>query len=73
MPTSQPWLSSRPSIDKPALPEPGFRGEPLIAALATIEDTTRYGATIDRWASSTWDAYAHLQELARSWIRDVIR
>jgi hypothetical protein len=61
----QHWLSTRPELEKPALPT--ARGA------LTIDDVdggdpVRYAESVMRWARGTWDAYADLHAIARAWI-----
>jgi hypothetical protein len=62
----QRWLNGRVELQKPAIP--AFRGELTIGALAGVKEAAAYLAVRDRWARSTWAAYASLHELARGWI-----
>jgi hypothetical protein len=62
----QRWLSSNPPLEKPDLP--AFRGELTIAHVAGIEDPAAYGAAVEEWARSAWDAYGELQERSRHWL-----
>ena len=67
----QRWLNGRVELQKPASPR--FRGELTIRELAGVEDTTAYLEGLDRWARSTWAAYASLHEVARTWIDHAIQ
>jgi hypothetical protein len=67
----QRWLNGRVELQKP--PIPTFRGELTIADLTRVEDATAYLAVLDRWARSTWAAYASIHEVARRWIDQAIR
>ena len=62
----QRWLDSRPQLTKPRLP--AHRGKLTIADVAGAPDTDGYLAAQERWARSTWAAYAGLHETARGWI-----
>jgi hypothetical protein len=67
----QRWLNGRVELQKP--PIPTFRGELTIGDLAGVDDATAYLAELDRWARSTWAAYASLHEVARRWIDQALR
>lgn len=68
----QQWLSGRPALDRPV--EPADRGALRIDELAAAgDDPAAYTAATERWASSTWAAYAALQGLAREWVAAVLR
>jgi hypothetical protein len=67
----QRWLNGRVELQKP--PIPTFRGEVTIGDLAFVEDATAYLTALDRWARSTWAAYAPLHEVARRWIDQAIQ
>ena len=58
----QRWLNNA-RLEKPPIPQ--HRGELTIADLAHAPD---YLAVQNRWARSTWSAYAELHDLARGWI-----
>ena len=62
----QRWLDSGPKLEKPALP--AGHGTLTIADVASAADTDAYIAALDRWARSTWAAYAELHDIARRWI-----
>ena len=62
----QRWLSGPSPIEKPPLP-PGF-GALTIRELLNEDDPVRFADALRRWARSTWDAYAPLHAIARSWI-----
>jgi hypothetical protein len=65
------WLESRPALEKPALPT--ARGAVTIDVAVEAPDGERLVAAADRWARSTWEAYAALQPLARRWVDEAIR
>jgi hypothetical protein len=67
----QRWLNGRVELQKP--PIPGFRGALTIGDLARVEDTAAYIAALDRWARSTWAAYASLHDMARGWTDHAIQ
>lgn len=65
----QRWLSRRPELEKPPLPE--TRGPLTIAAVRAATDLTDHRAAVDGWARGTWDAYAALHPVARAWVARV--
>ena len=67
----QRWLSRRPRLDKPSLPE--HRADETIADLRTATDPTDHRTIAERWARQTWAAYRPLHELARRWVASVER
>jgi uncharacterized protein DUF5946 len=67
----QRWLNGRVELQKPAIPD--FRGELTIGDVATVADTAAYLKMLDRWARSTWAAYASLHDVARTWIDHAIQ
>jgi Family of unknown function (DUF5946) len=60
------WLSTNPSIVRPALPK--NRGALTVAHVYGIDDPVDYGRRVNEWAMSAWQAYAAMQPLAREWI-----
>jgi hypothetical protein len=60
------WLNSRPALVKPALP--ASYGDVRIDAIAEVSARGAVEAAVDRWARSTWAAYAPLHPIAREWI-----
>ena len=62
----QRWLSTNPPLGKPDLP--ADRGELTIAHVSGIDDPVAYGAAVEEWARSAWEAYASYHELARRWL-----
>jgi hypothetical protein len=65
----QRWLSRRPELEKPPLPE--TRGRLTIAAVRAATDVVDHRAAVDGWARGTWDAYAALHPIARAWVARV--
>jgi hypothetical protein len=65
----QRWLSRRPELSKPALPE--ARGSLTIADVLAATDAVNHRSIVERWARGTWAAYADLQPIARAWVRQV--
>jgi len=63
----QRWLNTA-RLDKPPIPE--HRGELTIADVSSASD---YLGAQNRWARSTWAAYADLHDLARGWILTATR
>lgn len=59
-------LEARRDLVKP--PIPSARGKLTVADIAEVAGADEYMAALDRWARSTWEAYADLQESARAWI-----
>jgi Family of unknown function (DUF5946) len=52
-------------------PEPGIpaaRGSITVTSLATLAEPSLLIAGVDRWARSTWMAYAPLHPVAREWV-----
>lgn len=62
----QRWLDTGVKLEKPAVPE--RHGALTIADVAQAAGPDEYLAGLDRWARSTWSAYADLHEIARRWI-----
>lgn len=60
------WLDGRSPVEKPDLPE--SRGELTVDSLTGSETPEQHSAAVERWARSTWDAYAPLHDLARQWL-----
>lgn len=59
------WLDGKVDLEKPELPS--FRGELTIESVRDASDPGTYARAVERWARSTWDAYAPLHPLARDW------
>lgn len=66
----QQWLSGPSRIEKPSLPI--FRGRLTIGDVRTASDPKAYGAAVEHWARSTWEAYVSLHGIARKWLRESI-
>jgi hypothetical protein len=66
----QRWLSRRPEVTKPPLPE--TRGPLTIAAVLAATELIDHRAAVEGWARGTWDAYASLHPIARAWVARVI-
>jgi hypothetical protein len=64
------WLEGRPHIEKPEIPS--FRGRLTVADVRRTTDPQAYAEDVERWARSTWDAYAALHPLARRWIAEAL-
>ena len=62
----QQWLNMNPGLDKPPLPED--RGSLTIKHVHGLVDPVAYGAAVQEWAQSAWDAYRDLHLTAREWI-----
>jgi hypothetical protein len=61
----QRWLSHRPALDKPPLPD--SRGGFTIASVLAAPDPLARDRAIHAWGESVWTAYAPWHELARGW------
>ena len=59
------WLDGNRRLQKPELP--AFRGILTIADVLGADTPEAHAAAVQRWAESTWAAYATLHELAREW------
>jgi uncharacterized protein DUF5946 len=64
------WLDGTPRLEKPALP--AFRGRLTIADVRHAEGPAEHARAVERWARSTWEAYAELHALARQWIEQAL-
>jgi uncharacterized protein DUF5946 len=64
------WLNGSPRLDRPEAPV--FRGRLTIADIRDAPDGAAHADAVDRWARSTWEAYAALHPLARRWIEDAL-
>jgi hypothetical protein len=62
----QQWLSTNPDLRKPALPK--ARGHLTIKHVHGLADPLTYGAAVQEWARSAWDAYRDLHPAAREWL-----
>jgi hypothetical protein len=57
---------------EPYPPSPGIpssRGPITVAALKDAETPELLSSRVDKWARSTWQAYAALQPMARQWVK----
>jgi len=61
------WLDGSPVLEKPPLPED--RGALTIADVREAEDPLAHATAVERWARTTWEAYAPLHAVAREWMR----
>jgi hypothetical protein len=61
------WLDGTPRLEKPEVP--AFRGRLTLDDVRTARTPHEHAQLVDRWARSTWEAYAPLHETAREWIR----
>lgn len=59
-------LESRRDLVKP--PIPADHGKLTVADIASVTGPDEYTKALERWARSTWTAYADLHEIARAWI-----
>jgi hypothetical protein len=57
-------------LPKPELPQ--LRGALTIADAHKAPDAEAFAVAVERWARSTWAAYADLQPLARRWIEEIL-
>jgi hypothetical protein len=62
----QRWLSGRPRLEKPPLPD--RRGSMRIADVRRAAVPDDHEAVAQRWAFGVWAAYRDLQPIARVWI-----
>ena len=63
------WLNSKPALTRPRLP--ASYGDVRIDSVAASTPGAP-GPVIDRWARSTWAAYAPLHAIARDWIEQAL-
>jgi hypothetical protein len=61
------WLDGRPQLTRPDVPT--FRGRLTLADVGVASTPEEHAQLVDRWARSTWEAYAPLHATAREWIR----
>jgi len=66
----QRWLNGRPPIEKPELPS--SRGAVTIADVKATPDPIEYAQAVQRWARSTWEAYAILHPQARRYMQEAL-
>lgn len=64
--TIQRWLSGRPALEKPAVPE--ARGQLTLAHVLPASSPSDTAARLDEWFNEVWSAYSEHHETARSWI-----
>lgn len=64
------WLNSNARIERPEIPS--YRGRLTVADVRRTTDPQAYAEAVERWARSTWEAYAALQPLARRWIAEAL-
>lgn len=62
------WLDGPRQLDKPPLP--AFRGAVTIGDVLAAPDIDAHLLALERWARTTWDAYASLHEIARAWLSE---
>ena len=60
------WLDGRIDLERPQ--PPADRGRLTIGDVWNADDPRAHAAAVERWARSTWDAYAPLHALARGWM-----
>ena len=66
----QRWLSGPSPVVRPT-PPPRY-GTLTIGDLVDEVDPARYGEALRKWARVTWDAYASLHAIARTWIATAV-
>jgi Family of unknown function (DUF5946) len=59
-------LNGRVELVKPAIP--ASHGDLTVADIVAVSGPEDYLLALDRWAHSTWMAYADLHATARAWI-----
>jgi hypothetical protein len=62
----QRWLSGRPRLEKPPLPD--RRGSMRIADVRRTTEPADHEAVTERWAFGVWTEYQDLQPTARTWV-----
>ena len=60
------WVERHPHLEKPPLP--AFRGAVTIDLIHRAETPADHHEAVQRWAHSTWEAYAELHAIARRWV-----
>ena len=61
------WVEAHPDLERPT--PPAFRGALTIADVRVAKEPRAYADAVDRWARSTWEAYAPLHAIAHEWIQ----
>ncbi len=64
------WLNGPARIEKPAFP--AHRGTLTIDEARSAATPEAYAQAVERWARSTWAAYAALHARARAWIQQAL-
>ena len=64
------WVELHPHLQKP--PIPVFRGEVTIDLVHRAAMPADHHVAVQTWARSTWDAYADLHDLARTWVSSAL-
>jgi hypothetical protein len=64
------WVELHPQLRKPELP--AVRGKVTIGSVAKTASGEAHARAVDEWARSTWEAYAALQPLARTWVQSAL-
>jgi hypothetical protein len=67
----QRWLNGPAPVEKPEIPYD--RGMVTIADLQGVNLPADYSRALQRWSLSTWEAYASLHPLARSFVQSALR
>jgi hypothetical protein len=60
------WLDGTFSLSTPEVP--AVRGDLTIASVRDAATPADHAAAVERWAASTWRAYAPLHDIARNWL-----
>ncbi len=60
------WLDGSSPVERPEVPS--SRGDLTIAHIRESTSPEEHASRVEEWARSTWQAYATLHELARSWV-----
>jgi hypothetical protein len=67
----QHWLSGTADVVKPSLPV--HRGILTVMEVYREKDPVPQMLAVNRWAQSTWEAYAELHPIARTWITQAMQ
>lgn len=67
-PIVQRWLDGTKSLERPAAPPPGQRGELTIVYLLEAMDASEHFERVEAWARSTWAAWRAYHSLAKKLI-----
>lgn len=64
------WLDGPSRLPRPE--PPAFRGALTLADVRGARDPLEHVELVERWARSTWEAWAPLHETAREWMRQAL-